>query len=163
MAIICIFLILTASVLSIFSLYPSPYVYRANPGMTNMDMCGAAWAIESKGGDYQYVTILSPITWFADAILGIHDRKIEFGKEDPIIIDHFGYNNNTYLGQHYDETVYFSATKMDQIIYETVPTYVAVCRFNYEDFRQLNRDPTVDRLYHNGESFVCAVNLAKPL
>jgi len=161
MAIAGLILILTASLLSIFSLYPSPYVFRANPGVTNTDMSGMEWAIDNKDGDYQILTILSPVTRFADAILGIHDRKIEFGKEDPTVIDHFGYNNSTHLGQYYDKTAYFSATKMDQIIYETIPTYSTVGRFNYYDFVRLNQDITVDRLYHNGESFVCAINLMR--
>ena len=163
MAIACVILILTASLLSILSLYPSPYMFRANPGVTNMDMSGMEWAVDSKGGDYQYVTILSPITRFADAILGIHATRIEFGKKDPAIIDHFGYNNSTCLGQYYDETTYFPATQMDQIIYDIVPTYSAVGRFNYYDFINLNQDLTVDRLYHNGESFVCAINLPRSL
>ncbi|NLN49353.1 MAG: hypothetical protein GX154_09790 [Clostridiales bacterium] len=128
-----------------------------------MDMSGMEWAVDNSGGDCQYVTILSPITRFADAILGIHATKIEFGKEDPTVIDHFGYNNNTYLGHYYDETMYFSVTQMDQIIYDTVPTYSAVGRFNYYDFINLNQDPTVDRLYHNRESFVCAINLPRSL
>jgi hypothetical protein len=155
MAIACVILILTASLLSFLSLYPSPYVHRANPGVTNMDMSGMEWTVNTKGGDYQYVTILSPITRFADAILGIQATKIEFGKKNPTVIDHFGYNNNTYLGQYYDETTYFSATQMDQIIYDTVYSFVG--RFNQCDFVRLNQDVTVDRLYHNGESFVYAI------
>jgi hypothetical protein len=155
-AIACVILILTASILSILSLYPSPYVFRANPGVTNMDMSGMEWAMDHKDDDYQHVTILSPITRFADAILGVHDRKIEFGKENPNVIDHFGYNNNTYLGQYYDEATYFSVTQMDQIIYDTVYSFVG--RFNQCDFLRLNQDVTVDRLYHNGESFVYSIS-----
>ena len=119
--------------------------------------------MDSKGGDYQYVTILSPITRFADAILGIHATRIEFGKKILLLLITLDITDRTCLGQYYDETTYFPATQMDQIIYDIVPTYSAVGRFNYYDFINLNQDLTVDRLYHNGESFVCAINLPRSL
>lgn len=159
MSILCIVLILVASLLSILSLYPSPYVFQANPAVTNMDMTGMGWAANSTiGSDYQYVNILSPVTRFQNAILGTNATKVKLGKGDSTIIDHFGYKNNTYLGKYYDKTMYFTVTQMDQIIYDTVSTYAAVARFNKYDFVRLNQDITVNRLYHNGESFVCSIN-----
>jgi len=155
MATTCLVLILSASFLSVLSLYPSPYIFRPNPSVTYSDMREMEWVVDNKDGDYQYVTILSPITRFADAILGIQASKMEFGNGNPTVIDHFGYNNSHYLKQQYDEKTYFPVTQMDQVIYDTVYSFVG--RFNEFDFVRLHQDTTVDCLYHNGESLVYSI------
>ncbi|MBP2133104.1 hypothetical protein J2128_001025 [Methanomicrobium sp. W14] len=158
MSLIFVVLILIASTVSILSLYPSPYLFRANPGVTNMDMDEMRWVIANTEGEYEYVTILSPVTRFSDAILGMIETKIEIGKQVPAVVDHFGYNSNISLKQYYNKTVCFPVTYMDQIIYTSVQSYAAVGRFKQHDFIRLNEDKSVDRLYQNGESFVYIIN-----
>lgn len=155
LSIICILLILTASLLSVFSLYPSPYRMRPNSGVTSMDIYGMDWAISYRSDEYQFVTIMSPISMFADAIFGSSSRKDDFGinennQNDPQFIDHFGYEHNTSIGDVFDRPVLALITQKDRIIYETV--YKIVSRFKKDDFKRLNLDISVNKLYHNGES-----------
>ena len=146
--IVCV--IMLASILSIFSLYPSPYVLYPSPQKTRMEMTGMTWFIEEKDSTVGCVYIMSPPRRFADGILGtIEANKRADLRRATRFPDHFGYTKHNTLEEQYTEDKYTAITKFDRIIYTTV--WEEVGRFNDSDFKRLERDPAVDKLYSNGE------------
>ena len=75
---ILVSLIIIASILSILSLYHSPYVIRPNSQITEMDMAGANWFIYHKSLDISNTEILTPLYRFADPILGTNESRNQF-------------------------------------------------------------------------------------
>jgi hypothetical protein len=150
---ICLIIIMSASIISIFSLYTSPYVLRPTPEVTKMDIDGTTWLLNHKDPSITCAEIMSPVFRFADCVLG-HDsvrHRIDV-LYSVSIPDHFNYTYKTYLGNSYTEDRYSLITKFDTVIYDTV--WKAVGRFDTEDFEKLNFDSTVDKLYSNGETNV---------
>ena len=145
---LCILIIMTASIISILSLYPSPYTIRPNPEITQMDMNGFEWFISYKDRDIGCTYIMSPPYRFGDAILGYAKERRIIGPRLPQFPDHFGYTNYPTLGESYKLDRYAVITQMDKIIYDTV--WKEVGRFHKEDFEKLENDKTVNKLYSNG-------------
>jgi len=148
---LCIVIIMTASIISILSLYPSPYIIRPNPEVTQMDMYGFEWFVDYKSRDIGCTYIMSPPYRFADAILGDvgEDKRSDIEHYAPQIPDHFNYIAHERLGESYKKDRYAVITKMDKIIYDTV--WRVVGRFHKEDFEKLETAETVDKLYTNRE------------
>ena len=147
----CVVIIMTASIISILSLYSSPYVIRPTPEVTQMDMHGMKWFVDYKSRDIGSTCIMSPPYLFADAILGTteEDKRTDIRHYVPPIPDHFNYTVCDRLGEPYKRDRYAAITQMDKVIYDTV--WAVVGRFNKEDFERLENDKTVDKLYCNGE------------
>lgn len=148
---LCILVIMAASMISILSLYPSPYVIKPNLEVTQMDMRGFEWFINYKSKNIGCTHIMSSPYRFADAILGDdkEDKRSDIEHYAPQIPDHFNYTAHERLGESYKKDRYAVITKMDKIIYDTV--WRVVGRFHKEDFEKLETDETVDKIYTNGE------------
>ena len=155
---LCIVIIMTASIISILSLYPSPYIIRPNAEVTEMDMQGFEWFVDYKSRDIGCTCIMSPPYRVADAILGNseEDKRTDIEHSTPAIPDHFNYTCYETLGESYKKDRYAAITQMDKVIYDTV--WEVIGRFNEEDFEKLGNDKTVDKLYSNGECDVWYVH-----
>lgn len=149
---LCMFIILTASMLSVSSLYNSPNVVRPNPSITQMDMTGTDWFVNYHNKEILTTTIMSPVHLFMDGIIGRVEEKKIFGSpyRHTTVPDHFNYTNMSKLGKSYLEDRYMMVTKFDTVIYSTV--WSKVGRFNYQDFDRLSGDTSVEKLYSNGET-----------
>ncbi|GAH58236.1 unnamed protein product, partial [marine sediment metagenome] len=101
-----IFLIMTSSIISIFSLYYSPYVFKPNCMVTKMDIYGFQWSI-NKTENIGYVHILHPVKRLANAILGF---EVARGYSSIKIQEHFNYTNYSTLGKSYQENKYLVIT-----------------------------------------------------
>jgi hypothetical protein len=142
---------MTPVILSVFGLFPSPYIHRPTPQITTMDMHGMEWSFDKKDRDIQYVHTMSVPYRFADAILGKDERaqRSDIQRYAPFVPDHFNYPEKIYFGENYSSDKYLVLTKLDKIVYITV--YKPVGRFNEADFIRLEDDPSVQSLYSNGE------------
>ena len=149
---VCVVIILIASVVSIHNLYPSPYVMQPNPSITQMDMNGAEWLLNFKDSATNSVYIMSPVYRFLAGSLGHVEAGKLFGSsyKEANIMDHFNYTISNNLGNSYTQNEYFMMTMFDKIVYETV--WNVVGRFHYNDFKKLEEDISVDRLYSNGDT-----------
>ncbi len=146
-------IVLTASMLSIFSLYNSPYIMQPTPSVTQMDMEGAEWFTNYHKEGTLTVHIISPMPRFADAIMGESERRDTLGFSRSIhknVPDHFNYNVNNRLGKTYIDDKYMMITMFDRRIYESV--WKNIGRFDKHDFKVLNNDSTVTRIYSNSQS-----------
>jgi hypothetical protein len=151
---VCVIIILIASVVSILNLYPSPYVMQPNPSITQMDMNGAEWLLNFKNSATNSVYIMSPVYRFLAGSLGHVEAGKLFGSsyKEANITDHFNYTISKNLGNSYTQNEYFMMTMFDKIVYETV--WNVVGRFHHNDFKELEGDTSVDRLYSNGDTSV---------
>lgn len=152
--ILCVFIIILPPLLTLFAIFPSPYIYNPTPEITQMDLKGMNWTFTFKDIDIPSLYIMSPPNRFADIILGINGRneRPDIGKYVYRMPDHFNYNRNPNLGNTYSHNYYAVITKFDTIIYDTV--YSPVGRFHNSDFKQLQIDNTVERIYSNNETTV---------
>ena len=155
---LCIGVIMIPVVLSIFGVFPSPYVHRPTPQITVMDIHGMGWSFDKKDRDIHYVEIMSPPYRFADAVLGKGERTqgSDIQRYAEKVPDHFNYLENSYFGESYLSDRYLVLTKFDRILYSTV--YKPVGRFDELDFTRLKNDPSVQYLYSNGECEVHYIN-----
>ncbi len=154
---LCVVLILVASLLSIISIFPSPYVMQPNREVTMMDMTGMNWILDYRDQETDFVCINSPPTRYADAIMGKQQCTQTLKWRYPVIPDHFGYDQHPSLGYCYAENQYAALTKMDRITYSTV--WESVGRFDDADFGRLNADRSVNRIYDNGETEVYYITI----
>ena len=151
---LCVLLMVIPSLVALFAVFPSPYVHRPTPDITEMDLRGMDWSFQYKDRDLAYTYIMSPPDRFADIIIGRTEREKRSDIEHQIlkIPDHFDYFQNRYLGESYTNNRYAVITKFDTILYDTA--YEQVGRFHGEDFDRLQEDRTVNRLYCNDECTV---------
>lgn len=150
--ILCIFIIFTASILSIYSLYPSPNVIHPTPSITQMDMKGAEWFVYHHTKGTLTTDIMSPMFRFMDGITGKKERIVMLGSfyQHTNVPDHFNYTEKNKLGESYLENRYMMITMYDSVIYDTVWSMIG--RFNSQDFDQLSDDASIQKLYCNGET-----------
>lgn len=146
----CISIILIASTISVFSIYPSPYVLSPNRQVSQMDINGMDWFLTYNNQKVSTAHILTPVFRFADEIQGIQNNSYSrYGMSLP---DHFNYSLNQHFGQSYNMDKYAIITMTDKVVYDSV--WKVVGRFNKNDFYKLETDSTVDKLYVNGETDV---------
>jgi hypothetical protein len=152
------FLVLISSVLSIASLYNSPYISQPNDQITLMDMTGARWFIDKKDIAIGSSYIISPISNFAEGIIGstATNQRIDISKNITQLPDHFGYSAYNNLGMQFSKDTYAVITIYDRTIYSTV--WKQVGRFNNSDFAKLEEDSTVNKIYANNEMDIYYIN-----
>jgi len=154
--------LIIASILSILSLYPSPYIQQPNLQITKMDMAGMTWFIEMKDQGIGCVYISTPPSRFSDAILGY--EKTHLLRPDIsgniVLADHFGYSEQNSLGTQYPLDYYLPITKCDRILYTTV--WKNVGRYDNIDFVMLENDSSVSKLYSNDETGIYYIKSTSP-
>ena len=142
-----IFVILTF--LSISTFYPSPITGSANLQVTKMDWIGTEWINENSYKKTMIDQLGISQSRFYSAIYGLKDYPVNYRFEQPP--DHFGYQNNTSLGEYYQNDRYIIITHLAKIRYpESYPDYSELWRFTPDDFNQLQNDNKVIKFYSNG-------------
>jgi hypothetical protein len=162
-------LIIMAAILNVAAHHASPYQIRPGEQVTQADMDGMTWYLEEKDPLVYAYYIMSPPDRFAQYILGTTttDSRQDVKYVDLVQFeDHFGYlnpdgsDNYTTLGEQYSVDIYGSINKFDKMAYQTV--WQNLDRFNDDDFRMLEQDPTVDRIYSNGATDCLFITSHKP-
>ena len=136
------FILVSASVLGIFTIYRSPWIYQPNMQITQMDMDGLAWSSghvvnESRFGYLGWPTGYNPI----------------------VLPAHFGHPEYGTFGESLEQDMTFIMTERfkqaadDPILSRSsvVPIGLSAQGFDIEDIERLELDNSVDRWYVNGE------------
>jgi len=149
---ICVIIILIASTLSIFNVYPSPHVMQPNPSITQMNMNCVEWFLNFRNPVINNVYIMSPVYRFAAAVLGASESEKILGPNylETNIPNHFSYTTVSNFGKSYIKDKFCMITIFDKTVYNSV--WKVVGRFNKDDFGKLENDFSVDKLYSNGEN-----------
>ncbi|MBN2239583.1 MAG: hypothetical protein JW712_07405 [Dehalococcoidales bacterium] len=139
------------SILSILQLFPSPYFFRPNVQMTHMDKAGITWYWEQKSRDMVTYVITTQPERLAHLIYGRNNAlsRPDILTKTPYIADHFGYDENANAGDSFSQDEYLVMPELSRTVYLTL--WEDVGRFNESDFEKFYNDPTVNRLYTNGE------------
>lgn len=138
--------------IAIFSLHQSPFVYKSNPAVTSEEITGADWIIVNGNIKMNTISLgVDDLKRFSDAIYS--RKKMKYSTTTKIKIpDHFNYTQGepSNLGQDYDKN-YYLITRKDYILSLYRIIFPQLNRFTEEDFRLLNEDNTVYKIYENGE------------
>jgi hypothetical protein len=133
--------------------YPSPYVLSANWQITKTEMKGMDAMLHGKNNMNITSLTITPIN-YARALLTKGERsKIIFNwyvSDELRIPFHFDYDDNSNLGDYYDENIYMVLTYRDRILYKEVWPEIAHLRFLDDDFKKLDKDNSLTKIYENG-------------
>jgi hypothetical protein len=143
--------IAVASLQSIVSLYPSPFVSDGNNQITHMNLTGTKWFLEKKDINVGSRYILSNLANYATGVIGYKEAsdRGDIHAYENYLPDHFGYPASSTLGTDFPADKYAAITKLDRTVYSTV--WESVGRFNDADFERLESDTSVSKLYSNSE------------
>ncbi|RQW81147.1 MAG: hypothetical protein EHM14_02025 [Methanothrix sp.] len=143
-------LILFLLIVSILSIYSSPWTYSASWHVTDMDVTGSSWLLNNKNPDL----LVDPMALSLFLVPG------KYG----LIPEHFGYDfHNKSLRDSFSQKCYICITKRCKLI-NLYPVLVKAklnlkggWGFNADDFLKLEEDPSVLKLYSNGEFYSTAI------
>ncbi len=144
------FIIAICSLIGIFSLYPSPYIYQPFEGVSHASFIGEAWLVLEGNAKMSVLGLYTPpANRIADALWGT--EKDNYPQSDTVAIDfHFGYATHQTLGQSFTADKYLFLVSTNKLLY--IELWPQVDRLNLNDFARLESDPTVGRIYSNGEA-----------
>ena len=140
--------ILVLVLLSVFSLYPSPFGFSSNSQVTEMEVDGSQWVTEHGEAGSHLIEVDLNYHRHHHAGYGTStDLPFTWTSAPP----HFNYTEYDYLGSSFENDTYLSITEKGRIVYPEVFTdYPENWRYTPEDFEQLERDTTTERIYDNG-------------
>lgn len=135
-------------------LYPSPYILSANWHIPKTEIVGMNWVLHKKNENYLITAISISPGRYSEALLSPEERKLIKAPyeipEELKIPNHFGYDVDENLGMNYKEDLYMVLTYRDQIMYKEIFPEIADLRYVDSDFKKLESDTSVSKLYENG-------------
>lgn len=147
----------SVSILSTFSVYPSPWKFSASNHMTELDISGIDWYLIKQDGS---IPLYSEKPWskyfryFQEIhAIPVQQPQVVTGKLPP----HFGYDQNRCLIQSFDDFEgegFYLAT--NEQLRQQFLVYAEGFRslrnnFSKSDFSRLNNDNIALKIYVNGE------------
>ncbi|MFW5895262.1 MAG: hypothetical protein ACOCT9_00810, partial [archaeon] len=144
-----VILLLLIATLGIQTAFTSPITYRPNPQVTRMEIRGAEWHVTHKDMNYSETRIMTPFYRFEEVTVGSSLAGERALNRPKIVPDHFNYSNYEQLYQSYNQRTYMFISEYDKTIYDTV--WQEVDRFDKSDFYKVENDPSVNKVYNNGE------------
>ncbi len=150
-----IIVLAVAATWGIFNVHYSPFIKSANGQVSRYDVSGMDWFLQHRNGknlaDQQRVMQYS----LSALILGNEatPKNIRWGTnaeyQPP---DHFGYDKYAMYGQSYTNDRYFLNDKLSRILLPTVfAKFEPYWRWNESGWNRLENDPSVLKVYCNGE------------
>lgn len=161
-----IIILFFSSIIGIFNTFPSPYTLQTNQQVTKSEIVGMKWYYFNKNISYNDMNIKSCYR-FADFILGDkkrHERSdiLNCEREDTkigrslsigLVPKHFSYTNfsrfSDYINRdkRLENVSYMPIFKYERIYYADM--YPQLDEFNENDFKKLNFDTSLYRIYDN--------------
>lgn len=137
-------------VLSVFTLFPSPYMYEGSNHVTDEQFTGHEFAIEHQGEGMEYsrLELGTPMYRFDNALYGVGGSQAVnhyWTADDAISPEAF---NEGDLASAYDEPRYFKLETSDYLY--NVEMYDEF-RYEREGFERIDRQSDVDKVSTNGE------------
>ena len=151
MVIICL-----PSVLSVLNVYESPWKGTPNMQMTQMDANGFDWFLENANYSIPVMNQFNPIRNYVRYSSTFDNNNDPTGiiTEINLIPTHFDYETNETMSKTIgDSNRYMITSEFIRKLYLAVPKNrrLVIPQYPETDFEKLNRDPTVDKIYLNGE------------
>jgi len=141
--------IAVCSVIGILAIFPSPFVHYQNIQISQKELSGVTWFVDSRDTEIQFTEIADVILPPLESVLLGLDTKVYPKRMERWIGNHFNYDKHQTLGETLSENLYLVLNRYSQSTYiELWPTG----RFTWDDFDRLQEDHTVMRIYDNGEA-----------
>lgn len=131
--------------LSLFGCFSSPNICSPNVALTYNEVYGMKWFYSVKDTS----NICVPMS----QIYRFHDLFGNSSTPNEMILfpDHFGYTNNTGIFANMntgkEKKFYTILLTIDELIYQEVPGYMNVGRYNNLDFVRFRNDDKVNKIY----------------
>jgi len=145
-------LLLVVSLQGISKMYPSSYTLNTSSQTTRTGIAGTTWFIYNKNTEMNTFGLAYSPGYFAVFLLpGEELRQRGDISEEAIAIPpwHFGYDEQPRLGASYNEDEYMILATWGRLLYVEIYPDMAELRYSQEDFVNLEKDPSVDRVYSN--------------
>ncbi|WP_435196355.1 hypothetical protein [Natronomonas sp. EA1] len=140
----------------IFTMHPSPIREKSNPGGTEMRVEGTTWYFEvgQQNNRFEIYTNTSPISRYEDYYYGKYHNVGVPVLKNGLIPDKFGYQNHTTLSSALNNNgnkTYVLFTERDRVHHKVYGDNETGRSYPKSSRVQLRTDPTVNKLYTNGE------------
>jgi len=149
---LCALLFLYAT-FGLVTLYHSPMKSQPSHQVTDAELDGTEWFFEHRELNSEIIQHGIDTGDFGHAYHGVNKsepRQYLPPRSEPP--DHYGYDRNLTLGSSYEGDRYLVVVPAGREFYpEMYPDYRDQWRYEPADFERLERDPTVNRVYDNGE------------
>ncbi|HUV55722.1 MAG TPA: hypothetical protein VMV84_00680 [Dehalococcoidales bacterium] len=151
--VVLIILFLSVSISNIAKVYTSMYVLKANAQTTYSAIAGFDHLLHHKDPELAIAGFYITPSRYATMLLSPEEAKQHKirSTEEHHLLFHFGYDKYPRIGQSYDEDEYRVITKLDRILCVEIKPELAELWYLPEDFVRLENDPSIDKLYANGE------------
>lgn len=146
-------ILILVSIGGVLRFYPSSYVLVPNSYITQTEIEGMEWCFDNKDNNIGITSLCIPVSRFVAFLVPLEREPFRYTpiKSSEVRLPwHFGYAENTTLGESYTWDNYMVLSEMDRTIYKEVFPKMAELRFCSSDFEKLEHDPCVDKLYNNG-------------
>jgi hypothetical protein len=138
--------------LVVFSLYPSPLTTHMNVQVTDMELDGTDWLFEHRSENIQTEEFGLSQHRFYEVHNGEQPLPDGLRRHETRPPPHFNYTEHQTIGESYTSDTYLMITEYGRVTYQVkFPEYEQFWQYTPEDFSRLERDPTVSRMYDNGE------------
>jgi len=151
--------VLASAVIGLLSVFPSPHIGVPGGQATEMDWNGMEWFLERKTNDETLYLASEFPRRAPEAIYGWESPKQAAAGAFSRIPPGFGYRDNETLAYAFDSDRYIVITEFDRAyfidLWKNVTDMVTA-----DDFNKLDADPSVNKIYSNGELDIMHVSTA---
>ena len=142
-------IVIVCSLIGIFSIYPSPFIYQNNSMTSQAELDGAYWLLEQRDPDIEIITQgTDQVIRYGYSLWGTQGTN--YRKLEEAVPDHFGYTQHGSIGEAVGEDR-LMMLRSGFLISMYEGAWAKVGRFNENDFKELEMDISTDKLYDNGE------------
>jgi hypothetical protein len=138
-----------SGIIGVFNEHDSPLIRKANHQVTQQDMVGMARLLELTGPDLPILSLEELPYRSARALYGVQAIPLEQVRRFGIAPPHFGYDQESLLGQLYPIDVSIPMTGYSRSMYTQLWPHVGWV--TVDDLERLSSDPSVSRVYVNGD------------
>jgi hypothetical protein len=138
-----------SGIIGIFNEHDSPLIRKANHQVTQQDMAGMARLLELTEPELPILSLEELPYRSARALYGVQAIPLEQALRFGIAPPHFGYDQESLLGQLYPIDVAIPMTGYSRSMYTQL--WPDVGWVTVDDLKRLSSDPSVSRVYANGD------------
>lgn len=147
-----IVILLLLSVVSVGSIFHTPAGSEMSHQTTEMEIDGSEWFFENREETREISQFGLTQYRFHDLHYGVTNRSGTVRTAGSTPPPRFNYTERSTFGENYNEDRYLLLTERGRILYPVnFPNYESDWRFRPADFDQIETDPTVLKMYDNGE------------
>jgi len=147
-------LLVVISTNAIFTIYTSPYINSPSYHNTEAEIDGMDWFLHKKDTEiYSAGWYYAPWRYAAYLLTEEElDQRYDYrANVTEQISFHLGYDEHSMMGQAYEEDIYVVFRELNRLVYVDVFPKMAEHRLLPEDFKNLDDDISLDKLYDNSD------------